>query len=445
MKSNAICAIATAKGSSALGVIRISGENLNSLLSHLFTKKLSHRRAILTDVKFKDVIFDNCIVILYCAPKSYTGEDVIEIITHGNPVIMNSIIELLCQHGVSNAAPGEFTERAFINNKISLEKAEAVADLISASDIQAVRAAQNSLSGKFYDDVNEVLTSIVSLRAELETIINFPEDDDTPDLMIKKIIEQVERIALLLDNILINSKEGRALNHKKTYAFIGKPNSGKSSIINCLLREDASIVTSIAGTTRDSIEYELSINNKIVTIIDTAGIRTTQDKVEIEGIERSIKALLKADKIFYVVDVSRGLDEDDHGILKNYNITDFDIVFNKIDLEGLEPRVIRNSPTEIYLSAINNIGIDLIRDRVDEDFIKVEKAEDLYLARSRHVDHLMDAKECINRCPSHISDCKYDILAEDMRNAHVALSSILGQNPTEELLNKIFTSFCIGK
>ena len=445
MKSNAICAIATAKGSSALGVIRISGKNLNSLLSHLFTKKLSDRRAILTDVKFKNVVFDNCIVILYCAPKSYTGEDVIEIITHGNPVIMNSIIELLCQHGVSNAAPGEFTERAFINNKISLEKAEAVADLISASDIQAVRAAQNSLSGKFYDDVNEVLTSIVSLRAELETIINFPEDDDTPELMIKKIIEQVERIALLLDNILINSKEGRSLNHKRTYAFIGKPNSGKSSTINCLLREEASIVTSIAGTTRDSIEYELSINNKIVTIIDTAGIRTTQDKVEIEGIERSIKAVLKADKIFYVVDVSRGLDEDDRAILKNYNITDYDIVFNKIDLEGLEPRVIRKSPTEIYLSAINNIGIDHIRDRIEEDFIKVEKAEDLYLARSRHIDHLMDAKECINRCPSHISDCKYDILAEDMRNAHVALSSILGQNPTEELLNKIFTSFCIGK
>ena len=445
MKSNAICAIATAKGSSALGVIRISGDNLNSLLSHLFTNKLSDRRAILTNVKFKNVVFDNCIVILYCAPKSYTGEDVIEIITHGNPVIMNSIIELLCQHGVSNAAPGEFTERAFINNKISLEKAEAVADLISASDIQAVRAAQNSLSGKFYDDVNEVLTGIVSLRAELETIINFPEDNDTPDLIIKKITDQVERIALLLDTILINSREGRSLNHKRTYAFIGKPNSGKSSIINCLLREEASIVTSIAGTTRDSIEYELSINNKIVTIIDTAGIRTTQDKVEIEGIERSIKAVLKADKIFYVVDVSRGLDKDDHAILKNYNITNYDIVFNKIDLKGLEPRVIRNSPTEIYLSAINNIGIDLIRDRVDEDFIKVEKAEDLYLARSRHVDHLMDAKECINRCPNHISDCKYDILAEDMRNAHVALSSILGQNPTEELLNKIFTSFCIGK
>ena len=445
MKSNAICAIATAKGSSALGVIRISGDNLDSLLSHIFTKKLSDRRAVLTDIIANNIIYDNCIVILYSSPKSYTGEDVIEIITHGNPVIMHSIIELLCKNGVSNAAPGEFTERAFLNNKISLEKAEAVSDLISASDIQAVRAAQNSLNGKFYDEVNEVLSCIVSLRAQLESIINFPEDDDTPDLTAKKITEQVERITSLLENILINSKEGRTLNHKRTYAFIGKPNSGKSSIINCLLREDASIVTNIAGTTRDSIEYELSINNKIVTIVDTAGIRATQDKVEVEGIERSIKAVLKADKIFYVVDVSIGLDKDDHAILKNYNITNYDIVFNKIDLEGLESRVIQKSPTEIYLSAINNIGIDLIRDKVDEDFIQVEKVEDLYLARSRHVDHLIDAKECINRCPSHISDCKYDILAEDMRNAHVALSSILGQNPTEELLNEIFTSFCIGK
>ncbi len=445
MKSNAICAIATAKGSSALGIIRISGDELNSLLSHLFTKKLSNRRAVLTDIKVNNILFDNCMVILYCAPKSYTGEDVIEIITHGNPVIMNSIIELLCQHGVSNAAPGEFTERAFLNNKISLEKAEAVADLISASDIQAVRAAQNSLSGKFYLDVKEVLSSIVSLRAELESIINFPEDDDAPDLIISKLSEQVDRINVLLESILANSKEGRSLNHKRTYAFIGKPNSGKSSIINCLLRQDASIVTSIAGTTRDSIEYELCINNKIVTIVDTAGIRVTQDEVEIEGIERSIKTVLKADKVFYVVDVSGGLDNDDLAILEKYNITNYDIVFNKIDLMSLEPKIIRKSPIEIYLSAINNIGLDLIRDRVDEDFVHVEKAEDLYLARSRHIDHLMDAKEYINRCPGHILESKYDILAEDMRNAHVALSSILGQNPTEELLNEIFTSFCIGK
>ncbi len=445
MKSNAICAIATAKGFSALGIIRISGNELNVLLSHLFTRKLSNRKAVLTDIKDNSTVFDNCIVILYCAPNSYTGEDVIEIITHGNPVIMNSIMELLCKNGVSNAAPGEFTERAFLNNKMSLDKAEAVADLISASDIQAVRAAQNSLGGKFFNDVNEILTNVVSLRADLESIINFPEDDDTPELIISKLSEQVQRIAGLLENILINSREGRSLNHKRSYVFIGKPNTGKSSIINCLLKEDASIVTSIAGTTRDSIEYELCIDNKIVTIVDTAGIRATKDKVEIEGIARSIKAVSSADKIFYVVDASKGLEKYDHVILEKYNIAKYDIVYNKIDLEGLESKLVKKDTTEIYLSAINNIGVDLIRDRIDEDFIQVERSEDLYLARSRHIDHLMDAKEYINRCTGHISDCNYDILAEEIKNVHVALSSILGQNPTEELLNEIFTSFCIGK
>ena len=156
MSTNAICAIATAKGSSALGIIRVSGTGLEPMLDHLFTKKLHDRKATLTDIKTDDILFDNCIVILYSAPKSYTGEDVIEIITHGNPVIMNSIVDLLCSSGVSHAAPGEFTERAFLNSKITLEKAEATADLIAASDIQAVRAAQNSLAGKFFVDISEI-------------------------------------------------------------------------------------------------------------------------------------------------------------------------------------------------------------------------------------------------------------------------------------------------
>ena len=302
MSTNAICAIATAKGSSALGIIRVSGAGLESMLEHLFTKKLYDRKATLTDIKKDDILFDNCIVILYSAPKSYTGEDVIEIITHGNPVIMNSIIDLLCSSGVSHAAPGEFTERAFLNSKITLEKAEATADLIAASDIQAVRAAQNSLTGKFFIDISEISSSIVALRAELESIINFPEDEDAPNLNNQRIRDQINNINNRLDRVIINSKEGRKLNNKRVYAFIGRPNSGKSSIINCLLNEDASIVTSNEGTTRDSIEYELNINNKIVSVIDTAGIRFTQDEAEIEGIERSLKMIQMAHKIFYEVD-----------------------------------------------------------------------------------------------------------------------------------------------
>ena len=445
MDTNAICAIATAKGSSALGIIRISGDGLKSILAHLFTHELLDRKATLTEIKKDSIVYDNCIVIFYSAPRSYTGEDVIEIITHGNPVIMNSIIDLLCSSGISHAAPGEFTERAFLNNKITLEKAEAIADLIAASDIQAVRAAQNSLTGKFFVDVSKILSFIVTLRAELESIINFPDEEDTPDLDNLRIKEQIDSINKSLKKVLINSKEGRKLNYKRVYAFIGRPNSGKSSIINCLLNEDASIVTSNEGTTRDSIEYELSINNKIVSIIDTAGIRSAQDLAEIEGIERSIKAIQKAHKIFYVVDSSHGLTDDDYNILKSNNITNYDIIFNKIDLEGIDAKVLVKSPTEIYTSAINNEGINLIKSRIDEDSVKVDMSEDICLARSRHINHLIDAKEYVSSCYEHLSNQKYDVLAEDMRLAHLALSSILGQNPTDELLEEIFTSFCIGK
>ena len=445
MSTNAICAIATAKGSSALGIIRISGADLKTMLSHIFTKELLDRKAILTDIKKDKILFDNCIVILYSAPKSYTGEDVIEIITHGNPIIMNSVIDLLCSLGISHAGPGEFTERAFMNNKITLEKAEAIADLISASDIQAVRAAQNSLTGKFFADVTAILSSIVTLRAEIESIINFPEDEDAPELNNQRINTQIENINKMLDRALANSKEGRRLNNKRVYAFIGRPNSGKSSIINCLLNEDASIVTSNEGTTRDSIEYELNINNKIVSVIDTAGIRFTEDQAEIEGIDRSLKTIKKAHKVFYVVDISRGLKKDDHNILKNNNITNYEIIFNKIDLAGNEPKVLKKTPAEIYISAIRNKGIDLIKSRIEEDSVRVDMSEDIYLARSRHINHLINAKENAHRCYEHLSNRRYDILAEDMRLAHLALSSILGQNPTEELLDEIFTNFCIGK
>ena len=445
MSNNAICAIATPKGSAALGIIRISGDRLKPMLSHLFTEELLDRKATLTDIKSGNTLYDNCIVILYSAPKSYTGEDVIEIITHGNPVIMNSIIDLLCSSGVSHASPGEFTERAFLNNKISLEKAEAIADLIAASDIQAVRAAQNSLTGKFFVDVSEILSSIVTLRAELESIINFPEDEDAPELNNHRIKGQIDTINKALGKVLINSKEGRKLNHKRVYAFIGRPNSGKSSIINCLLNEDASIVTSNEGTTRDSIEYELSINDKIVSVIDTAGIRPAQDEAEIEGIQRSIKTIQKAHKIFYVVDTTQGLNDEDRDILSSNKITNYDIIFNKIDLAGIDAKVLKKSPAEIYTSAINNEGIYLIKSRIDEDSVKVDMTENICLARSRHINHLIDAQDHISRCYDHLSNQKYDILAEDMRLAHLALSSILGQNPTEELLEEIFTSFCIGK
>ena len=445
MKNNAICAIATPHGNSALGVIRVSGDNLKQLLCHLFTKELSDRTAVLTDIKKNNIVFDNCIAIYYLAPNSYTGEDVIEIISHGNSVIMNSILDVLYESGVSHAKPGEFTQRAYFNNKISLTDAEAISDLIAASDIHAVKAAQNSLNGKFKVDVDNILSRILSIRSEIESIINFPEDEDIPEVSISKISTQLDQIMSMLSTLIINSREGKLLNHRRVYAFVGRPNSGKSSIINRMLRENASIVSGKAGTTRDCIEYELNINNKVITLVDTAGLRESDDEVEKEGIARSLKTINKADKLFYVVDHAKGIEREDIDFLQKYNINNHVIVFNKIDIKGARPAVEASKTTEIYISALKNTGIELIKANIEDDFIRSEQSQDVYLARSRHLSHLTDAQKHLASCNNYLKQSDFDLLAEELRLAHVEMSAILGQNPTDELLQEIFTSFCIGK
>ena len=266
MSNHAICAIATPHGTSALGIVRLSGSNIQEIISPYIDKELQDRRAVLTSFRSGNRIIDGCIIIFYKGPRSYTGEDVIEIISHGNNLILNSIVNVLCDAGAMRAEPGEFTQRAYMNNKLSLAEAEAVSDLISASNVQALKAAQNSLNGKFSDEVNNIIREVISIRAEVESVINFPEDDDVPELSVSSIKKKLISCRSSLKSLLSNSYEGKKLNHTNSYVFVGKPNSGKSSIINCLLREDASIVSNSAGTTRDSIEYELQINNKIVKI-----------------------------------------------------------------------------------------------------------------------------------------------------------------------------------
>jgi len=362
MEAQAICAIATPPGSSALGIIRISGNNLKELTKKIFSKELENRKAVLVNILNNKRLLDNCISIYYEAPKSYTGEDMIEIICHGNHVIMNSVITLLNGMGIRHAEPGEFTERAFFNDKLNLIQAEAISDLISASDIRAVKAAQNSLSGKFVEEVNIIRDEILTIRAEIESLINFPEDDDVPDLSIAKIKKSTLKVLTDIEILIKKSKEGMALSNTLTYAVVGKPNSGKSSFINYLLREDASIVTSKTGTTRDSITYQLSLNDRIVNIIDTAGIHETSDEIEKEGIARSALSVLKADRIFYLVDDNQGLTAEDTNLIKKYSIKDYYLVFNKIDLTNKEATITSSYPQQIYVSVKTGEGMRLIED-----------------------------------------------------------------------------------
>ena len=444
MNNEAICAIATPPGSSALGIIRVSGEDLSLLIGKVFSRSFEARKATLVNILDNDDILDKSIIIYYEHPKSYTGEDMIEIICHGNHIVMNSILNLFIKNGARNANPGEFSERAFFNNKINLSQAEAVADLISASDHRAVKAAQNSLSGKFAQEIIYLSQSILSLRAEVESIINFPEDDDVPDINLKNIEVNIDKIISLFSEVLNACSEGATLNQRKIFAFVGKPNSGKSSLINCLLRKDASIVSGHAGTTRDAIEYELNINDKIVNIIDTAGIRDTNDYVEQEGISRTLKSITNADKVFYIVDDSKGITESEKKFIKNHDIKKHTILFNKIDLTDKKP-VIDNSSGYVYVSAKESLGINLIKEIIQEEFSNENISENTYLARKRHIELLNMAQKHLKESKENLMHGNFDFSAEELRLAHVALSSILGQNSTDDLLNEIFNSFCIGK
>ena len=445
MNTQAICAIATPPGSSALGIIRISGKNLKNLTKQIFSKDLEDRKAILVSVIDHKNLLDNCVSIFYESPKSYTGEDMIEIICHGNQVIMNSILSLLKKKGIRIARPGEFTERAFFNDKVDLIQAEAISDLISSSDSCAVKAAHNSLSGKFADEIKIICEKILSTRAEVESVINFPEDDDVPVLSIASIKNSLAKILIDIEALIKKSKKGRELNNRPTYAVVGKPNSGKSSLINFLLREDASIVTSKTGTTRDSICYQLNLNNSIVNIIDTAGIHDTNDEIEKEGIARSASSIAKSDRVLYLVDDNQGLTQEDKKLIEKYDIKNYFLVFNKIDITKKESKITTTEPQEIYVSVKTGEGMHLVEDIIKTAFKSDNTAENIYLARSRHIEclqngqkHLLDSKNAAN-------EKSLDILAEELRLSHMAISSILGQNPTEDLLTEIFTSFCIGK
>jgi len=445
MKPQAICAIATPPGSSALGIIRISGNNLKKLTKQIFSKDLENRKATLLSVSDHKDLLDNCVVIFYESPKSYTGEDMIEIICHGNQVIMNSILSLLNKTGIRIAAPGEFTERAFFNDKVDLIQAEAISDLISASDSLAVKAAHNSLSGKFADEIKIICEKILSTRAEVESVINFPEDDDVPELSIASIKKSLSKILIDIEVLIKKSKKGRSLNNRPTYAVVGKPNSGKSSLINFLLREDASIVTSKTGTTRDSICYQLNLNNSIVNIIDTAGIHDTNDEIENEGIARSALSIAKSDRVLYLVDDNQGLTQEDKNLIEKYDIENYFLVFNKIDITKKEPKITSTEPQEIYVSVKTGQGMHLVEDAIKSAFKSDNTSENIYLARSRHIECLQNGQKHLLDSEDAADEKSLDILAEELRLSHMAISSILGQNPTEDLLTEIFTSFCIGK
>ncbi|WP_027867067.1 tRNA uridine-5-carboxymethylaminomethyl(34) synthesis GTPase MnmE [Massilia alkalitolerans] len=456
LDTSPIAAIATAPGRGGIGVVRASGKSLQALIDALFPGvKLNPRHA--TYIPFKaangDVI-DEGLALYFKGPHSYTGEDVLELQGHGGPVVLQMllarVLEAGARHGLRLAEPGEFTRRAFLNDKLDLAQAEAVADLIDASTEAAAKSASQSLSGAFSQVVHGLVDQTINLRMLVEATLDFPEEEI--DFLEKSNARgQLAGIIEALENVFRQAAQGALLREGLNVVLVGQPNVGKSSLLNALAGADVAIVTPIAGTTRDKVTETIQIEGIPLNIIDTAGIRTLDDidVVERIGIERTWGEVGKADVILHLLDANLGPSAEDEKIVAAFPAgVPVVRIWNKIDLSGHKPSMdVSPDATHLYLSAHEKLGIDLLRAELLRIAGWQQTGESLYLARERHLIALRAAREHLELARQHAmqDDQSLDLFAEELRLAQDQLSSITGQFTPDDLLGVIFSRFCIGK
>jgi tRNA modification GTPase len=452
--SSPIAAIATAPGRGGIGVVRISGKNIGIVMQALCgTTPLQPRHA--TYLPFRDAngaAIDQGLAIYFKAPQSYTGEDVLELQGHGGPVVMQMLLarclEAGREIGLRLAQPGEFTHRAFLNDKLDLAQAEAVADLIEASTEAAAKSASQSLSGVFSRTIHDLVDKVVHLRMLVEATLDFPEEEI--DFLEKSDARgQLERIRRQLDLVFAEASQGALLREGLNVVLAGQPNVGKSSLLNALAGADIAIVTPIAGTTRDKVTETIQLEGIPLNIIDTAGIRHAGDEVERIGIERTWNEVQKADVILHLLDASRGPTRGDEDIAAQFpeNVPVMRI-WNKIDLSGHKPGIDRmEDATHVYLSATDRTGMDLLRFELLRIAGWQQTAESRFLARERHLIALKAAREHLEIAAEHAAqdDQSLDLFAEELRLTQERLNSITGEFTSDDLLGVIFGRFCIGK
>ena len=447
MFEDTIAAIATPFGKGGVAIIRISGPHGFDIAQQLSSRKPQDRKALFTS--FYDAsnnIIDSGICIYFKAPNSYTGEDVVEIQGHGGIVVINMLLKRIISLGARIAKPGEFTERAFLNNKLDLTQAEAVADIIESTTEHAVKSAQRSLQGTFSKLIHELVGELTELRIYVEAAIDFV--DEEIDFLNEGGIEQ--RIKLLSEKltlVLSNAKTGQLLRDGISVVLVGKPNAGKSSLLNSLTGEETAIVTDIAGTTRDVLKEYIQLDGLPLHIIDTAGIHDSDNLIEQEGIRRAHQEIQRADKVLIIHDV-----RDQQGI--NEFVSQLDqnndnrvIIFNKIDLINEHAKVVYSKDgDQIFLSIKTGEGFDLLTDYLKKSVGYDENQEAVFIARQRHVNALTEALTAINNSLIQLQQNQAgELVAEELRLAQNHLGEITGKISSDDLLGKIFSNFCIGK
>ena len=440
-----IAAIATAPGRGGIGVVRVSGKHLAALAQGLLGNVPAPRRAIKS--AFRDgsgAAIDDGLALFFPAPHSYTGEDVLELQGHGGPVVMQMLLKRCLELGARLAEPGEFTRRAFLNDKLDLAQAESVADLIEAATDSAARCALRSLRGEFSAAIEELLRQLIELRMRVEAALDFPEEElDPPERA-----DAEGRHATLLQAIetaLAKSRQGSLLRTGLQVVLAGRPNVGKSSLLNRLAGEELAIVTPTPGTTRDSVRQTIQIDGVPLNIVDTAGLRDTQDEVERLGIARSWNEIGRADVVLLLVDARAGVTAQDLELVARIPQGAKRVfVHNKIDLAGTQPRLQRGAgSTSLFLSAKTGAGIDLLCTELLGIAGWQQGAEDLFMARERHLVALRSAAQHAARAGEHFD--RPELFAEELRLAQQQLGSITGEFAADDLLGEIFSRFCIGK
>ena len=448
MNKGTIAAIATAPGRGGVGVIRISGSNLLPFAFALTGKTPRPRYATLADFKATDgSTIDTGLLLYFPNPHSFTGEDVLELQGHGGPVVLQLLLARCLDLGARLAEPGEFSRRAFLNGKMDLAQAEAVADLIDAATASAARSAVRSLQGEFSRAIGELNEELINLRMLVEATLDFPEED-IDFLKAADAFGRLERLQRKLAEIFDRAGQGKLLQAGLHVVLAGQPNVGKSSLLNRLAGDDLAIVTPIAGTTRDALRSTIQIEGIPLHIIDTAGLRETDDEVERIGIERSWKEIERSDVVLLLVDSRTGVTEADREILERLpkNLQRITI-YNKIDLAGRpSERHDEADGVAISLSAKANQGIDLLR----QELLRIagwHQTEDVFIARERHLRALATAQEHVAGARSVVEGVlpALELFAEELRLAQQALGEITGEFTADDLLGVIFSRFCIGK
>lgn len=440
-----IAAIATAPGNGGVGIIRISGSSVEDIAEQLFNKTLIPRTAHYVSFTDQDGgIIDSGIALFFPSPASYTGEDILELQAHGGSVVLTMLLKRVLSLGARLARPGEFTERAYLNDKLDLVQAEAVADLINATTELAARSAQKSMQGAFSRHINLLVEELTELRIYVEAAIDFV--DEEIDFLTDGVVEKrIVRLLSQVEKIQQTARQGRLLRDGMTVVLAGQPNAGKSSLLNALAGHEAAIVTDIAGTTRDVLRERIQLDGMPLHIIDTAGLRDSDNPVEQEGIRRAREEINKADKILLMMDVR----EPEPQALFSSLPTHLDItrIYNKIDLLELPASVKQTGQgTAICLSVKTGAGMDFLTHHLKESVGYNDHSENVFAARARHLEALKKAHGFIESALTQLQiNQAGELVAEDLRQAQNSLAEITGQFSSDDLLGKIFSSFCIGK